>query len=258
MDAGTPLRSWIVAGVAIGAAVIIAWLVDRALQRRGLELAAAVLGGDVSRRTGTRLRFVRRVVYAVILLIGVGIALSQFEGVSRIAASLLASGVVAAAIVGFAARQTLANFVAGVMLAVTQPLRVGDWVTFEGHYGVVEDVHLNYTVLRTGSDQRVLIPNEKLASGILVNDTLAVGSVGLDVNVWIPAGADSARALALLREESGADAAVAEAQPWGMRIAVGGGPVPPSERAGREAELRARCLARLHAAGLLEGFAPGR
>jgi hypothetical protein len=45
-----------------------------------------------------------------------------------------------AAIVGFAARQTLANFVAGVMLAITQPIRVGDWITFEGHYGVVEDV----------------------------------------------------------------------------------------------------------------------
>ena len=43
----------------------------------------------------------------------------------------------------------LANFVAGIMLAVTQPLRVGDWVTFEGHYGVVEDVRLNYTILRT-------------------------------------------------------------------------------------------------------------
>ena len=50
-----------------------------------------------------------------------------------------------AAIIGFAARQTLANAVAGIMLAITQPLRVGDWVTFEEQYGVVEDVRLNFT-----------------------------------------------------------------------------------------------------------------
>ena len=48
-----------------------------------------------------------------------------------------------------AARQVLANSVAGIMLAVTQPLRVGDWVTFEENYGVVEDVRLNFTILRT-------------------------------------------------------------------------------------------------------------
>jgi len=252
MDAGT--RSWVVAGIAIVGAVVLAYLVDRALQRRGRQLAEAVLRGEVSRRTDTRLRFVRRLVYAVILLAGLGIALSQFAGVSRIAASLLASGVVAAAIVGFAARQTLANFVAGVMLAVTQPLRVGDWVTFEDHYGVVEDVHLNYTVLRTGGDQRVVIPNEKLASGILVNDTLAVEAVGLDVSVWIPPGADAERALAVLGDR----AAIAEVQPWGVRLAVGGEPVPPPQRAPREAELRAQSLARLRAEGLLEGFGADR
>ena len=63
------------------------------------------------------------------------------------------------------------------------------------------------------------------------------------------------RATALLREESGAAVTVAEAVPWGVRLAVGGGPVPAAERAAAEADLRARCHARLRAAGLLEGFA---
>ena len=90
----------------------------------------------------TRLRFLRRLIYASILLLGIAIAASQFTGVSKLAASILASGALAAAIIGFAARQTLANFVAGIMLAITQPIRVGDWVTFEGHYGVIEDVRM--------------------------------------------------------------------------------------------------------------------
>ena len=89
----------------------------------------------------------RRLIYAAIVLIG---HLHRAVGVHRDhehRARLLASGAIAAAVIGFAARQTLANFMAGIMLAVTQPIRVGDWVTFEGNYGVVEDVRLNHTIL---------------------------------------------------------------------------------------------------------------
>jgi small-conductance mechanosensitive channel len=250
---------WIVAAATVALALAIAFGVDRAFQRRGRRLAEAVLRGQVSRQADTRLRFVRRLVYATILLIGIALALSQFEGVNRIAASVLASGVVAAAVIGFAARQTLANFVAGVMLAITQPLRVGDWVKIEDHYGVVEDVRLNYTILRTAGEQRVVIPNEKLASSLLVNDTLSVDAVAVEVAMWIPPGADAARAADVLREASGADVAIAEAVPWGVRLAVAGATVAPAERGSREAELRARGLARLREEGLLEGFGgPGR
>lgn len=247
---------WSVVIGALVVAVLLAFAVERALSRRVSRLADAVTRGHVSRETATRLRFVRRLVYAVILLIGVVIALSQFRGIGEIAGSLLASGVVAAAILGFAARQTLANFVAGVMLAVTQPLRVGDWVRFEDHYGVVIDIRLNYTFLRTAGEARVIIPNERLAAGILQNDTLIVDAVGLDVAVWIPPDADAERAIEVLREESGADVAIVEATPAGVRLAVGGDPVSPPDRAAREADLRARCLARLRSEGLLKGFAP--
>ena len=246
--------SWWIALGAVAGSLVLAIAVDRAFSRRAIRVAEAVTRGNLSREAATRLRFARRVMYAVILLIGLGIALSQFRGVDNIATSLLASGVVAAAIIGFAARQTLANFVAGVMLAITQPLRVGDWVTFEDHYGVVEDVRLNYTILRSG-ETRVVIPNERLAAGILKNDTLKVETIGLDVTVWLPPAADTDRAATVLREESGADVSVAETVPWGVRLAVGGGPVPAAERAAAEADLRARCHARLRAEGLLQGFA---
>ncbi len=244
--AAAPTEDWIVAAVVVVLALLAVFALGRVLRR--LEL---------SREAYTRLRFVRRLAYAVILLIGVALALSQFDGVNEIAASLLASGVVAAAIIGFAARQTLANVVAGVMLAVTQPIRVGDWITFEDHYGVVEDVRLNYTILRTGASERIVVPNEKLASNVIVNETLAVDAVGLDVAVWIPPGADAARAVAVLRDVADADVSVAETVPWGVRLAVGGDPVPPPKRAAHEAELLARCHARLREEGLLEGFEAG-
>ncbi len=243
---------WIAAVITMALAILLAYLVDRAFQRRADRLARALVRGDLSPETATRLRFVRRFIYAVILLIGLALALSQFSGINRVAASILASGVVAAAIIGFAARQTLANFVAGVMLAITQPIRVGDWVEFDDNYGVVEDVRLNYTILRAAGEQRILIPNERLAAGVMKNDTLRFDAVGLEVDVWIPPGADAARAVEVLSGEG--DVAVAETVPWGVRLAVSGGTVAPSERGPGEAALRARCHARLREEGLLEGF----
>jgi small-conductance mechanosensitive channel len=244
-------QHWISALITLAVAVAFATGVDRAFQRRGQRLADALAPGGLSRGVDTRLRFVRRMVYAAILLIGVALALSQFGGISRLAASVLASSAIAAAVIGFAARQTLANVVAGIMLAITQPVRIGDWVTFEDNYGQVEDVRLNYTILRTSSDQRVVIPNERLASGVLRNDTLAADAIGLDVSIWVAPGADVDRAVRALHAETGADVTVAEATPDGIRLTVGGGRVAPAEKGPREAELRAACLRRLRGEGLL-------
>jgi small-conductance mechanosensitive channel len=244
-------EQWIGAAVSIAVALAIAFLLDRALAHRGMKLAHAVARGELSPETDTRLRFVRRLLYAVIILLGVAVALSNFGSISRLAGSLLASGAIAAAVLGFAARQTLANFVAGVMLAVTQPLRIGDWVYVEDQYGVVEDIRLTYTFLRTLSGQQVVVPNEKLASGILRNDTLGEGVVGLDVAIWLPASADAARAVAVLSEATGQSVTVAEVAVEGVRLAVGGEPCPPPERAEREAALRLQCLMLLREDGLL-------
>jgi small-conductance mechanosensitive channel len=248
-DGGIDTGAWVNAAVAIVVAAVVAALVDRAFRARVVREAAVRTG--VSRETSTRLHFVRRLLTAIILLIGVAIALSGFSGISNFARSLLASGVIAAAVVGFAARQVLANFVAGIMLAITQPLRVGDWVTFEDNYGEVEDIHLNYTILRTLGGARIVIPNERLAGGILKNDTLVADDSAPDVSVWLGPDADVERALAVLAEETGSEPTVAEVVPWGIRLSVGGEPVAPAERGAREAELRRRCVLKLRAEGLL-------
>ena len=239
----------VTAVLSIVLALIAATLLDRYIARREVVAAAAVTRGEVSPVLDTRLRFFRRLIYAGILLIGIAVAASQFTGISKLAASILASGALAAAIIGFAARQVLANVVAGIMLAITQPLRVGDWVTFEDNYGVVDDVRLNFTVLRTGSEARVVIPNERLAAGILRNDTLDSDAIGLDVSVWLPPEADAGRALAVL----GAGASIDDVTHEGVRIKVVGDPVPPPQKGPRQAELRAECLKRLREAGLLAG-----
>ena len=238
-DSAIKVGDWISAGVAILIALVIATLVDRAFRSRAAHQVTERTG--ISREGATRLRFVRRLIYAVIILIGIAIAVSGFPGVQSVARSLLASGAIAAAIIGFAARQVLANFVAGIMLAVTQPIRVGDWVTFEGHYGVVEDVRLNYTILRTQTAQRIVIPNEKLAGGIMKNDTLATEVVNLDVSIWIPPEADIERAISVLEQETEQEVSVAEAVPVGhaagRRLRPGAAARARATRSGIEATM---------------------
>jgi small-conductance mechanosensitive channel len=237
-------NAWVRAAVIFAVFVVIAGAFDRWFAARGRRLATRVLRGDISQQTDTRLRFVRRLIWLFLLVVGTLSALSQFTGLGRVAGSFLASGALVAAIVGFAARTTLANLIAGIMLALTQPLRVGDWVTFEEHYGVVEDVRLNFTLLRALGDQRIVIPNERLVSGILRNDTLETGVVGLDVSIWLPAGTDVPRAVDVLRD-TGLAVTIAETAAEGTRLAVGDERVPPGERAKREAELREQCFRRL-------------
>ena len=244
-------HDWVRAVVIFAVFMVAAFVFDRWFAARGRRVAGRVLRGNLTQETDTRLRFVRRFVWLALIVFGTLAALSQFAGLGRIAGSLVASGVLVAAIVGFAARQTLGNLVAGIMLALTQPLRVGDWVTFEDNYGVVEDVRLNFTVLRTFSEQRIVIPNERLANGILRNDTLESGEVGLDVSLWLPADADVPRALDVLREETGQSVTIAESAPDGTRLAVGGERVAPPERARHEAELREQCVRRLRADGIM-------
>lgn len=124
---------------------------------------------QVSRSTKTRLRFLRRLVLLVVFLVLVAIALSQFTEFKRLAAGILASTAVLAAIVGFAAQHTLGNMVAGVQLAVSQPIRIGDRISFEEVSGRVTDITLAYTYVNPGDGTSIVIPNQMLVDGIVHN-----------------------------------------------------------------------------------------
>jgi small conductance mechanosensitive channel len=122
--------NWITAIVTVVLAFILAELVDRALVRRGRTVTERVAGGELSPVATTRLRLVRRLIFALIVIVGLALAAWQFDSVRRVATGVLASSAVLGLVVGFAARATLANGIAGVLLAITQPIRIGELVTF--------------------------------------------------------------------------------------------------------------------------------
>ena len=231
-------------------AFVLAQLVDRAISRRGGRLAKALPGRELSPSASTRLRLVRRLVYAAIIVLGIMLALSQFDSVKRVATAVLASSAVLGLVVGFAARQTLANAVAGVLLAITQPIRIGDLVTFEGETGVVEDVRLTYTYIRTDDGRRVIVPNERLASNTVENHTIIDTRVRVEASVWVPREVDAIRALGVIRGEDDVEVSIAEIDKDGVRLVAGTWARSSSERGAMAAGLRAACLERLQRAGL--------
>lgn len=240
-------NQWISAAITIVVAVAIAEVFDHAIAARARRMAAAVGRDELSPVATTRLRLIRRLLFALIVLIGVALALSQFDGVKRLAAGLLASSAVLGIVFGFAARQTLANAVAGVLLAITQPIRIGDRVTFEETTGVVEDVRLTYTYLRADDDRRLVIPNERLASSTIENHTIVDPRTRAEVSLWIDRDADVRRALDVLGAEAGVEASVAEVDREGVRLTAATWVATPAERDGAAADLRLRSLERLRA-----------
>jgi small conductance mechanosensitive channel len=242
-------RNTITAILTLIGAFVLAQLVDHAITRRGSKLAG-VMPGPLSPVASTRLRLVRRLVYAAIIVIGVALALSQFPSVKRVATGILASSAVLGLVIGFAARQTLANGVAGVLLAITQPIRIGDLITFEDATGTVEDIRLTYTYVRTDDGTRIVIPNERLAQSTVQNHTILDAALKVDVSVWVAPGTDPIKALATLRGGEDVEVSVAEIDKEGIRLSAVTWARTPAERAQLAAGLRVSCLERLHAAGL--------
>jgi small-conductance mechanosensitive channel len=177
--------------VVLAVAAVVAGLVDRAITRRELDPAQA-----------TRYRVLRRSITAAVLAIGVLSALLVIPQVRAVAGGLLASSAVIAIVVGFASQRTLGNFIAGLLIAFTQPLRLGDRVEIGDDAGVVEEIGLTYTFIRTDDEARVVIPNEKLASDTIRNSTIRSREKLAQITVQVPLTNDLNTVIELLRRET--------------------------------------------------------
>jgi small-conductance mechanosensitive channel len=186
-------RMAIVGGVLLLTAVL-AKLIDHALARRELDAVAA-----------TRYRVLRRSIATGVVAVGLLSALLVIPQVRAVAGGLLASSAVLGLVIGFAARSTLANFVAGILIAFTQPVRLGDRIRFGDAEGVVEEIGLTYTFVRTDDEARLVVPNEKLASDTIRNETIVDREKLAEVTVQVPLTNDLDTVLGLLRDEVSAE-----------------------------------------------------
>jgi small-conductance mechanosensitive channel len=241
------------AAITLALAIAIAFVVDRLVLGRAKRVAERFAETGVSRGTQTRLQVVRRLVFVVIVAIGIALALSQFGSIRRLATGILASSALLGLVVGLAARQTIANMVAGIMVAITQPIRIGDRVTFGDETGRVDDLTLTFTYIDTGDGRLMVVPNEQIVSGVLFNHSTGDQAAPVTASVWLPPGSDIETARRALEAAGAATVTVAETTPEGVRIEIGTGRDVGRTRTGdEEAALRERALAAMRGAGLLE------
>lgn len=244
---------WISALISLAVAFAIAFIVDRLVIARATSVATSLTETTVSRAAKTRLRLIRRLVFVTIIVIGVAIALAQFDKLNKLATGILASSAVLGLVLGLAARQILANPLAGILLAVSQPIRIGDTVTIEGETGRVDDLTLSYTFIDTGDGRLVIVPNETVVTNVVVNRSTGDLSAPVMASVWVPASADLGLARQALARLEPSQVDVAEMTPDGIRIEVHGPRRPGGTRAsGEEAALRERAQRALREAGVLQ------
>ena len=155
----------------------------------------------VSPEVETRYRVLRRAVSVTIIAVGLFSALLVIPQVRAVAGGLLASTAILGVIIGLASQQTLGNFIAGLLIATTQPVRIGDRVSYAGETGVVEEIGLTYTFIRMVDRRRLVVPNSKLASDPIVNASIRSRETFAEVSVPVPLAVDLGAALDALRED---------------------------------------------------------
>ena len=231
-------RLAVVVGVMV-VTIVVARLIDRRIARRDLPPEAI-----------TRYRILRRSITTTIIFIGLLSALLVIPQVRAVAGGLLASSAVLGIVVGFASQRTLGNFVAGLLIAFTQPLRLGDSVAVDNTEGVVEEVGLIYTFVRIENGDRLVIPNETLVSDTIRNSTIRSREKVAEISLQVPLGRDLGAVVDRLRTlADDADAFVQDLS--GDATVVVRAPAPDEAAAEKlERELRLRAYELLRAEGV--------
>jgi small-conductance mechanosensitive channel len=141
-----------------------------------------------ARRIHTQTRVLSRVAMSVAVVIGAAFVLMTFPGARQIGANLLASAGVVSVIVGLAARSVFSNLLAGLQIALAQPIRIDDVLVVEGEWGRVEEITATYVVLRIWDQRRLIIPLQWLIEHPFQNWTRTDAGIIGTVLLWVDLG----------------------------------------------------------------------
>ena len=159
---------------------------DYYLGRANIDLS----GSALARKHLTQVRVLRRVAATLVIIITISAALMTFDSVKQYGVSLIASAGAAGLVVGLAARPLLTNLFAGIQLAITQPIRIGDAVIVENEWGWVEEITGTYVVIKAWDWRRLVVPLsyflEKPFQNWTLQSTDLIGSVLLWVDYTVP------------------------------------------------------------------------
>jgi len=159
---GTQTRAFVSRLLGLGVICLIGWMALTALGIAAdiylLRFAVATPDNLLARKHVTQVRVLLRVAEVIIVLVTIGFALMTFNEVREFGVTLFASAGVAGIVAGLAARPVMSNFLAGVQIAISQPIRIGDAVIVEGEWGTVEEITFSYVVLKLWDLRRLVVP----------------------------------------------------------------------------------------------------
>ena len=194
------------------------WLAIRIVAAVGEAIVrlhpATVTDNLHARRIQTQTRVLARTVMFFVLLIGAASALMTFPGMRQIGASLLASAGVAGLVAGIAARPVFGNLIAGLQIALTQPIRLDDVVIIENEWGRIEEITSTYVVVKIWDERRLVVPLQWIIQNPFQNWTRTGSQLLGTVFLWV----DYRVPLARLRAEL--ERVCNHAPEWDRRVAM--------------------------------------
>jgi small-conductance mechanosensitive channel len=145
-----------------------------------------------ARKIFTQVSVIRKIIVTAVVILATGSILMMFDPVRQFGTSILASAGIAGIVIGFAAQKTLGNVLAGIQIALTQPLLIDDIVTVEGEFGQIEEITLTYVTVRTWDLRRLIVPITHLVEKPFQNwsrvSTELLGTVILYLDYQAPMG----------------------------------------------------------------------
>jgi small-conductance mechanosensitive channel len=145
-----------------------------------------------ARKIFTQVSVIRKIIVTVVVIVATGSILMMFDPVRQFGTSILASAGIAGIVIGFAAQKTLGNVLAGIQIALTQPLLIDDIVVVEGEFGQIEEITLTYVTVRTWDLRRLVVPITQFVEKPFQNwsrvSTELLGTVILYLDYQVPMG----------------------------------------------------------------------
>jgi len=137
------------------------------------------------RKIRTQYQYIQSILTIIIILVGIGFILLQFDSLQALGTGLLASAGIVGIIIGFASHQILANLLAGFQIAFTQPFRIDDVVVVEGEWGRIEEITLTYVVVRIWDQRRLVLPITYFVNNPFQNWTRTTADVWGSVFIYV-------------------------------------------------------------------------
>lgn len=192
LDFRTALTVGIIIGVTIAIGLTFKHFTGKIIRRYGVS----------KRIDPTSYVFAKKIITAIIYIIGFSFALDQIPEFKIVGQSLLAGAGILSLVAGLASQQALSNIISGFLIVVFKPFKINDRISFKGTFsGIVEEINLRQVVIRDFENNRVIVPNSVISNEVVVNADLNETKVCKMIEIGIGYDSDIGKALKIMEEE---------------------------------------------------------